>query len=308
LCIQSDFGNYLSTIIGAEELPLLQRQTAAVLLKSLLERKSEVMLRPWFEYIKIALIKALCDVPIELARAIGNCISTIVWYKDFNVWPNILSDLASLIKTGRKGAENAIICLEEICEDMEIISRIKSEKFEVLIPLLISIARDKEQIGRTRGAAIYSLTFGYITTAGGIFEKYINEVIKLIFELIQEIFNNEQPDEFIEKHLCGLSIIFLKDKREGVIPICKQLFDFHMKVLGSRNYEAACAGCDFWQIYLKTDWSPDYEEQRWKLLKSILPELIPQLLLALCYSDTDLSGMVKNSKLDVREDEEQDGN
>eukprot|EP00826_Nyctotherus_ovalis_P053226 TRINITY_DN6884_c0_g1_i10.p3 TRINITY_DN6884_c0_g1~~TRINITY_DN6884_c0_g1_i10.p3 ORF type:complete len:245 (+),score=49.56 TRINITY_DN6884_c0_g1_i10:2527-3261(+) len=241
---------------------------------------------------------------MELARVIGNCISAIVRCKESNGWPDILSLIAFLIKTGKRGAENGIICLEELCEDMDTVCQITD--FEPLIPLLVSAARSKELSGKVRGASLYSLTFGYIITAGAIFDKYVQAVIQVMFELMQETLT-ENADEHIEKHLCGLCIILIKDKREGVSGISKELFGYNVRVLGSRNYEAACAACDFWQIYLKTEWSREHEEKRLNVLEETLTELIPQLLLAMRYSDTDLSGMIRDSESDVKCEEEQNG-
>lgn len=262
------------------------------------------MAQPYFQYTKVVLAECLREAPVELARVIGNCISAIVRCKEFNGWPNVLSLIAFLIKTGKRGAENGIVCLEELCEDMEAICQAKD--FEPLIPLLVSAARSKELPGKTRGASLYALTLGYVITADTIFEKYVQAVIQVMFELMQETLT-ENADEHIEKHLCGLCIVLIKDKREGVLGISKEVFGYNVRVLGSRNYEAACAACDFWQIYLKTEWSQEREDERLNVLQEVLPELIPQLLLAMRYSDADLSGMIRDSESDVRCEEEQSG-
>ena len=139
--MRADFVNYLSTIISAAELSLIHRRTAAVLLKSLLEKNIAIVDQPFFQYTKLRLITLLQEAPPELAAIVSNSIVTIVGLKDFSIWPDILKLLDALIKSGRsESIENAVFCLEKLCEDIKLMYKMKLEDFENLIPHLVEVA------------------------------------------------------------------------------------------------------------------------------------------------------------------------
>lgn len=254
---------------------------------------------------------ALClkESNIELAKLVGNSVVTILRLKGFTVWPDILVLIKSLLENAEKPEiiENAVLCLEKICEDVNVIYQVKSEDFETLIPYLVNIAKNKNLQDQARGSSIHILSFAYAAMGSSKFEKFLTQVVEMMLNCIQEtIMNTGKNNRVVEKNICGLAILLLKDKKEGIISIYKQLFAFNIKALMSTDYDLAFAACDFWQVYLRTEWTYEYEPQRWEILENTLPDIIPALLSVMKYSTADLSGIIKDTELDIKYIEAED--
>ena len=310
MCLNLDFPNYLAAIISAPSLPLILRRTAAILLKSLLEKNQDIIEQPLFQFTKSQLALSLQEAQPELAKIIGNVIVTLLRLKGFSAWPDILKLLASLMTSKNPVVvSSAISCLEKICEDINLVYELKHEDFESLIPHLIITARSKELLpDQARGSAIHCLAFSFASMGGTKFEPFLKPLIDLLLELIQDSITRAKTNKSVDKNLCGLSTLLIRDKKEEIMPIYRPLFAFHVKSLGSPEYEVAFAACDFWQVYLRTDWRSEYEEHKWEALGEILPELVPQLLVAMRYSSTDLAGIIRDSATDIKYSENEDMN
>ncbi len=265
--------------------------------------------QPLFVYARAQLAVCLQNTPPALAKVVGNVVVTILRLKDFSAWPDILKLIGSLLQAKSPAVvENAIFCLEKICEDIELVYRLQRQDFESLIPQLIAVAKCKELSDQARGSAIHSLAFSFASMGSTAFAPYMPQTVEMMLQAMQEsMFEvNGRSRRAVNKNLCGVAILLLKDRREQVLPILPALFAFHIRELGSAEYDVAFAACDFWHVYLRTEWEVESEPKRWEALDHALPELVPQVLSAMKYSTTDLAGVIRDSAADIKYTESSD--
>lgn len=309
MCARPDFAIYLISITESPELAFEQRRMAAVLLKSLLERRRDIAKDPYFQYTKSRLAALLQNAAPELASIISNSIVTILRLNDFSVWPDILKLLNALIRTGKaESVENAVQCLEKLCEDVKVMYQVRQEDFLSIVPSLVEVAKNKALNDKIRGAAVNSLSLTYSAMGSSEFGRYLLTVVPMMLECMRDPAVGQKSNRCLDKSMCGLSVMLHSNTKEEIAAIASPLFDYHTKLLGSADYEVAYAACDFWKSYLHITWSPDYEEQKWELLESSLPRLLPQLLCAMKYTANDLAGMIRDTELDVKYSESEDLN
>ena len=304
MCEHPDFSNYLITIAAAPELTLPQRQTAAVLLKSLLERHNEIVTGPYFKYMKTRLVSLLEGATPELANIISNSIVTVISSNDFHIWPEILKLLNALIRTGkRESVENGVLCLEKLCEDVKVINQ---KDIESIIPSLVELIKSKSFSDKARGAAVNSLNLIYNSMGSTGFKNYLALIVPMMLEWMKDPNAGQKANKLLNKNLCALSITLHEHTREEIGSIASVMFDYHIRMLGSEEHEVSYAACEFWKRYLHIKWNGDYEDQKWELLEGYLPKLLPQLLRVMKYSNNDLAEMIKDTELDIKYTETED--
>lgn len=299
MCTHSDFPNYLATIILADELALGQRQIAAALLKSLLERNVSAMDESSLAYLKLCLANGLQSLQPELAKLISNSIVTILRLKGLNSWPNILQLMNALVTSSQPAAiENSVLCLEKIYEDITDLYKMARSDFEAVVESLIGTSTNKDLADSTRASAIRSIAFSYSTMGGIDFSKYVASSVSMMTGYMHDAISGLSPGEDTKQSLCKLAIELLKDRKEQILPIHKLLFAYHTATLDAETPGTFLAACDFWENYMKAEWSYDSEGQKWDLLGEALNELVPKLLCGMKYSKEDVETLMSGSEED----------
>ena len=301
MCSYIDFPNYLITIISAEDAPLPQRQTAAILLKSLVERNINMMDENVLMQLKGNLINALQYSPLQLAKLISNSIVTLLRLKGITNWFNVLQLINTLlISSNPNTIENTLFCLEQIYEDIEGIYISLKGDFELVVKSLMVALNSKELNNEARGCILRLLAFSYSVMKGEEFNKCVPSCVSVMSKYMQEIIKGGNIGETVRIGISKLAIEIVKDRKEEVVVIYKLLFAYHLLLLNAENQESFLISCDFWNEYMKSEWTKDHEAQKWNCLTEALPELIPKLLYGMKYTNEDLESLINDTEDDLK--------
>jgi transcription termination factor NusB len=251
--------------------------------------------------LKDYLINALQCPHSQLAKLISNSIVTILRLKGIANWSNIIQLLYTLLISSNPNIiQNTLFCLEQIYEDIEEIYTTTSEDFKNIVKSLVSVLSNKELSDEAHGCALRLLAFSYSVMKGEEFSKCVPSCISMMSEHMQVVIKGGDIGESVKIGVSKLAIEILKDRKEEVVAIYKLLFSYHLVLLNTENDKSFLISCDFWNEYIKSEWSKDYETQKWNCLNEALPELVPKLLSGLKYTKEDLESLIDDTEDDIK--------
>ncbi len=305
-----DIDNYLVYLFSSAQAPLTvnlgpdgfhaARSAAAIMLKNDVKSSYKSMPDSNKAYIRSAILAGLEDTSPQIRNYAGNVITEIVRQGGLMAWPQILSELLSLVGNERgnvssNAQEGAMSALYKVCEDSK---RALDRDYEgqrpldFLLPKLLAFTASR--LPKVRAYALASLNL--------FIPEKPQSLLRMLDSLLSQLFNlTNDPSDDVRKHVCR-SIIQIADiEPERIAPHMAGLVDYMVIQQSNVNDpELALDAAEFWLCVGEDANLRDY-------LGPFLPKIIPVLLESMVYSEDDILRLEGGPDDDAtQEDREED--
>jgi transportin-1 len=257
------------------------RAAAAIMLKNDVKTSYKTMPDTTKEYIKATIILGLQDPANQMRGYAGNVITEIVRQGGIMGWPQVLSDLISMVSNASgnvstQAQEGGMGALLKICEDNR---RALDKQYQgqrplgFLFPKLLELT--SSPVARVRADALASLNI--------FIPEKPQAVIASIDELLQQLFNlaSDSSDD-VRKHVCRAFVHIADIAPEKIIPHMEGLVEYMVtQQRNPENAELALDAAEFWLCVGEDENMRDH-------LGPYLPKIIPVLLSSMVYSEDEI--------------------
>lgn len=307
--ISPDINNYLAYLLSSNQAPPsvnlgvegyhMARMAAAIMLKNDIKTSYKMIPDSSKQYIRSVIPNGLQDPSPQIRSYAGNVITEIVRQGGIMGWPQILSELISLVenKSGsvsQQAQEGAMGALFKICEDSK---RALDKDYQGERPLNFVFPKLLEfttsPIAKIRANALASINV-FIPDKPQAVTTNLDTLLLQLFRLASD------PSDDVRKHVCRSFIQIADISPESIAPHMEGLIDY--MVTQQRNpddTELALDAAEFWLCVGE-------DENLRSLLGPHLPKIVPVLLESMVYNEDDvmrLEGEAEDAEL---EDNEQD--
>ena len=304
-----DIDNYLTYLVSNAEPPAAvalsvdnyhaARSAAAIMLKNDIKSSYKTISVETKTYIRSLILQSLADTSPQIRNYAGNVITEMVRQGGIMEWPQIFSNLISLIsnesgKVSVHTQEGAMNALFKICED----SRRALDKdyqgqrpLDFILPKLLEFTASPHAKIRSQSLATINIFIPEKPTS----------VMTLLDSFLMQLFNlTSDPSDEVRKQVCR-SIIHIADiSPERIAPHMGGLVDYIVAQQRNDNDpDLALDAAEFWLCV-----GEDFNLRN--ALGPHLPKVIPVLLESMVYGEDDVLRLEAMDEDAAREDREED--
>ncbi len=300
-----DFVSYLTYIFSTSQVAQLGfsgpslftiRYSAAINLKNYIKLSYRSIPKQALAYIKSSVVQALQDPNPQLRGFAGTVITEIVQQGGLLEWPEILSDLISLVNNGTQDVpleaqEGAMSALAKLCEDnKKLLNReVQGQQpLATLIPMLLKFTDHTDS--RIRRFALQTLNV-FIPQKPKALISVLDSYLARLFQLAND------PNAEVRRIVCQ-SLVQLVDTRADLLaPHVEGLVNYILAQQQNRDdTELALDAAGFWL---------NIGELR-NAMGPYLPRVIPVLLQGMIYSEEDVERLAGEEDDAEEEDRAED--
>ncbi|KAF1947427.1 ARM repeat-containing protein [Clathrospora elynae] len=304
-----DIDKYLAYVFSSSQPPAAvnmdaahyfqARAAAAVMLKNDVKNAYKAMPDSTKDYIRSVILLGLQDPTSQIRGYAGNVITEIVRQGGIMGWPQILSDLISMVSSAdgnvsTQAQEGAMSALLKICEDNRkaLDKQYQGQKpLNFIFPKLLELTTSPH--ARVRADALASINV--------FVPEKPQAVISNIDALLQQLSQlASDPSEDVRKHVCRAFVHIADIAPQKIIPHIEGLVEFMVTQQRTRNNaELALDAAEFWLCAAE-------DEKMREHLGPYLPKIVPVLLASMVYSDDEILRLEGEEEDYEVEDREQD--
>jgi transportin-1 len=302
-----DIDKYLAYVLSSSQPPpavnmdathyFQARAAAAIMLKNDIKTAYKAMPDSTKEYIKSVIIVGLQDSTAQIRNYAGNVITEIVRQGGIMGWPQILSELVSMVSNAdgsisTQAQEGSMGALLKICEDNRkaLDKQYQGQKpLNFIFPKLLELTTSPQP--KVRADALASINV--------FVPEKPQAVITNIDALLQQLFQlASDPSEDVRKHVCRAFVHIADIAPERITPHMEGLVEFMVTQQRTlNNPELALDAAEFWLCASEDEKMRDH-------LGPYLAKIVPVLLSSMVYSEDEilrLEGEEEDYEVDDRE-------
>lgn len=282
-----DFVYYLTYIFSTSQVAQLGfsgpslftiRYSAAINLKNYIKLSYRSIPKPAFAYIKSSVVQALQDSNPQLRGFAGTVITEIVQQGGLLEWPEILSDLLSLVNNNSQNVpleaqEGAMSALAKLCEDnKKLLNReVQGQQpLNNLIPMLLKFTDHPDP--RIRRFALQTLNV-FIPQKPKALISVLDSYLARLFQLATD------PSAEVRRIVCQSLVQLVDTRPDLLVPHVEGLVNYILAQQQNRDDpDLALDAAGFWL---------NIGELR-NAMGPYLPRVIPVLLQGMIYSEEDV--------------------
>ncbi|KAF1986793.1 transportin-2 [Aulographum hederae CBS 113979] len=304
-----DFTNYLAYLFCGDQAAALvnmpiegyhaARSAAAIMLKNDIKTSYRTMPEANKTYVRSIIVQGLQDPATQIRSYTGNVITELVKQGGIMGWPQILSELISLVenKSGSipsQTQEGAMGALGKICEDnkRQLDRDYHNERpLNFIFPKLLEFTTSP--LPKVRASALSSINI-FLPEKPQAVMLNLNSLLQQLFKLAGDDSND------VKKQVCRCFIHIAEISPELVVPHMPGLVDY--MVTQQRNPsdpELALDAAEFWLCLGEDD-------KLRPCLEPHLAQIVPVLLESMVYSEDDIYRLEAEAEDADEEDREQD--
>jgi transportin-1 len=275
------------------------RAAAAIMLKNDVKNSYKTMPDTTKDYIKSTIILGLQDASAQMRGYAGNVITEIVRQGGIMGWPQVLSELISMVSNSSgnvstQAQEGGMGALLKICEDNRkaLDRQYQGQRpLSFLFPKLLELTTSP--VARVRADALASLNI--------FIPEKPQAVTSNLDALLQQLFNlaSDSSDE-VRKHVCRAFVHIADIAPEKIVPHMEGLVEYMVtQQRNPENAELALDAAEFWLCVGEDENMRDH-------LGPYLPKIVPVLLSSMVYSEDEilrLEGEEEDYELDDRQED-----
>lgn len=272
------------------------RYSAAINLKNYIKTSYRSIPKPVLDYVKSSVIQALQDANPQLRGFAGTVITEIVQQGGLLQWPEILSELVSLVNNESQNVpleaqEGAMSALAKVCEDnKKLLNRdVQGQQpLAVLVPMLLKFTNHTDS--RTRRLALQTLNV-FIPQKPKALITVLDSYLSRLFQMAND------PSAEVRRIVCQSLVQLVETRPDLLVPHVEGLVDYILAQQQNRDDpDLALDAAGFWL---------NIGELR-NAMGPYLPKVIPVLLQGMVYSQEDverLSGEEDDAEEEDRPEE-----
>ncbi|KAJ9667219.1 hypothetical protein H2201_002740 [Coniosporium apollinis] len=304
-----DINNYLAYLFSSAQAPAalnmapdsyhMARSAAAIMLKNDIKTSYKTIPESSKTYIRSTVLMGLEDPNPQIRNYAGNIITEVVKQGGLMGWPQILSELITLVgnesgKVSTQAQEGAMGALFKICEDNK---RALDRDYQgqrplnFIFPKLLEFTASPS--AKVRALALASINVFVPDKPQAVLANLDN----LLLQLIQ--LTSDSSDD-VRKHVCRSFIHIADISPQMIVPHMDGLVDF--MIIQQRNSddpELPLDAAEFWLCVGE-------DENLRSCLGPYLPKIVPVLLESMVYSEDDVLRLEGGDEDAEQEDREQD--
>jgi len=304
-----DIDNYLAYLFSNHQAPATinmgvenyhaARSAAAIMLKNDIKTSYKTIPESTKSYIRSIILVGLQDPNSQIRNYAGNVITEVVRQGGIMGWPQILSELISLVSNSSgnispQTQEGAMSALLKICEDnkRQLDREYQGQRpINFIFPKLLEFTTSP--IAKVRASALASINL-FIPEKPTAVLSHLDPLLQQLFQLALD------PSDDVRKHVCRSFIHIADIAPEKIVPHIAGLVDYMVTQQRSvDNTELALDAAEFWLCVGE-------DENLRSCLGPYLPKIVPVLLESMVYSEDDilrLEGGDEDADLDDREED-----
>ena len=293
-----DIDNYLAYLFSNGQPPpsvnmdighyFAARQAAAIMLKNDIKSSYKTIPDSTKSYIRSIILVGLQDPSLQIRNYAGNVITEFVRQGGIMGWPQVLSELISLVSnaTGNispQAQEGGMSALLKICEDNK---RALDREYQGQKPLNFMFPKLLEfttsPLARVRADAVASINV-FIPDKPEAVVSNIDALLQHLFQLASD------PSEDVRKHVCRAFVHISDIAPEKIRPHMAGLVDYMVtQQRNIENSELALDAAEFWLCVGEDEGLRDS-------LGPFLPKIVPVLLESMVYGEDDIVRLEGNA-------------
>lgn len=305
----TDFDKYLAFVSSTSSPPSVVNETgpgyvqaraaAAVMLKNDVKESYKAMPDSTKEYIKSTVLLGLQDSTQQMRNYAGNVITEVVRQGGIMGWPQVLSDLISMISNSNGNSptqtqEGGMSALLKICEDNRkaLDRQYQGQKpLTFLFPKLMELTSSPQP--KVRADAVAALNV--------FIPDKSQAVVSNIDALLQELFRlASDPSDDVRKHVCRAFVHIADIAPQKIVPHMEGLVEYMVtQQRNPQNSELALDAAEFWLCVAE-------DEKMREHLGPYLAKIVPVLLSSMVYSEDDilrLEGEEEDAEVEDRDED-----
>lgn len=275
------------------------RAAAAIMLKNDVKTSYKAMPEDTKDYIRSTILVGLQDPATQMRGYAGNVITEIVRQGGILGWPQVLSELISMVSnasgnTSAEAQQGGMGALLKICEDNR---RALDKQYQgqrplsFLFPKLLELT--SSPLPTVRADAVASMNI--------FIPDKPQAVISNVDALLQQLFRlASDSSEEVRKHVCRAFVHIADIAPQKIVPHMEGLVDYMVtQQRNPQNAELALDAAEFWLCVGE-------DEKMREHLGPYLPKIVPVLLSSMIYSEDDilrLEGEEEDFELEDRQED-----
>lgn len=273
------------------------RAAAAVMLKNDVRTSYKTIPDSSKSYIRSMILVGLQDQNAQMRGYAGNVITEVVRQGGIMGWPQVLSDLISLVSntggnTSTQAQEGAMSALLKICEDSK---RALDRDYQGQRPLTFIFPKfldfTTSPLPKVRADALAAINL-FIPDKPQAVLSNIDALMQHLFQLASD------SSEDVRKHVCRAFVHIADVAPQKIVPHMAGLVDYMItQQRNVENTDLALDAAEFWLCVGE-------DEKLRDCLGPYLPKIVPVLLESMVYSEDDilrLEGEKEDAELEDRE-------
>ncbi|KAF2715650.1 ARM repeat-containing protein [Pleomassaria siparia CBS 279.74] len=273
------------------------RAAAAVMLKNNIKSSYKTIPDSSKSYIRSIILVGLQDPNSQMRGYAGNVITEVVRQGGIMGWPQVLSDLITLVgnaesNVSSQAQEGAMSALLKICEDSKkaLDKDYQGQRpLNFLFPKLLDFTASP--LPKVRADALAAINL-FVPDKPQAVLLGLDNLLQQLFQL------SGDTSEDVRKHVCRSFVHIADVAPEKIVPHMAGLVDYMVTQQRSvDNTELALDAAEFWLCVAE-------DEKLRDCLGPFLPKIVPVLLESMVYSEDDilrLEGENEDAELDDRE-------
>ncbi|EOA85256.1 hypothetical protein ACJQWK_06940 [Exserohilum turcicum] len=275
------------------------RAAAAVMLKNDVKTAYKAMPESTKDYIRSIILVGLQDPAAQIRAYAGNVITEIVRQGGIMGWPQILSDLVSMVSNAdgnvsNQAQEGAMGALLKICEDNRkaLDKQYQGQKpLDFVFPKLLELTTSSQP--RVRADALAAINV-FVPEKPPSVISHIDTLLQQLFQLASD------SSEEVRKHVCRTFVHIADIAPHKITPHMDGLVEFMVTQQRTpNNPDLALDAAEFWLCASEDEKMRDH-------LGPYLAKIIPVLLASMVYSEDDILRLEGEEEDYEVEDREQD--
>ncbi|KAF2194481.1 ARM repeat-containing protein [Zopfia rhizophila CBS 207.26] len=304
-----DIDNYLAYLFSNSQPPPAvnmdvtnyhaARAAAAVMLKNDIKVSYKSIPDSTKSYIRSIILVGLQDLNLQMRNYAGNVITEVVRQGGIMGWPQVLSELISLISNAGgnispQAQEGGMSALLKICEDSK---RALDRDYQgqrplnFIFPKLLEFTASPSPKVRSDALAAINL---FIPDKPPAVLSNLDALLQQLFRLAGD------SNDDVRKHVCRSFVHIADVAPQKIVPHMEGLVDYMVaQQRNMENAELALDAAEFWLCVGE-------DEKLRDCLGPYLPKIVPVLLESMVYSEDDilrLEGEKEDAELEDREED-----
>lgn len=278
---QPDFANYLTAVLIDEKAGTLDvRTSAGLLLKNLIRFDFKDVNEAGRAYVKAHVFTALVESANGIRQTAGTIVASLMQREGVSGWPDGLTTLMGLAESADPNAElGAMDALSKICEDMplELDQTYGSQRpLDYMVPKFLEFSRAQQSTDRKRSQALTCLNH-IVEIESQSIRSHMDEFLQILFGLA----TSSSVD--VRTQICVAFTGILRTDADKIAPHLGGVIQYALHCIAESGEDDGLdfQACEF--LLLLTELDPNPEA-----LSPHLGELVPAILRAMVYSETDV--------------------
>jgi transportin-1 len=304
-----DIDKYLAYVFSSNQPPpavnmdttnyVQTRAAAAIMLKNDIRTSYKTIPDDSKTYIRSIILVGLQDQNAQMRGYAGNVITEVVRQGGIMGWPQVLSELISMVSNADGNVspaaqEGGMSALLKICEDSKkaLNKEYQGQRpIDFIFPKLLEFTASPQPKVRSDALAAANL---FIPDKPAAVLSNLEALMQQLFRLASD------PSEEVRKHVCRAFVHVADVAPQHIVPHMEGLVEY--MVTQQRlvdNTELALDAAEFWLCVGE-------DEKLRDCLGPYLPKIIPVLLESMVYSEDEclrLEGEMEDAELDDREED-----